>query len=105
MHKADEWKVDMSRLADQPNTVCKISGIVAHATKDWKTEQLAPIVNHCLNEFGPDLTMFGGDWPVCLLGARYDQWVNALKEIVSNRPIAEQQNLFLHNAIRLYQLT
>ena len=104
MHEADQWKADMSRLADQPNTVCKISGIVAHAPNGWTTEHLAPIVNHCLDEFGPDRVMFGGDWPVCLLGARYGEWVNALKEIVSNRPEGERQKLFHRNGTRTYQL-
>jgi len=104
MHEADQWKADMSRLADQPNTVCKISGIVAHAPNGWTTEHLAPIVNHCLDEFGPDRVMFGGDWPVCLLGARYGEWVSALKEIVSNRPEGERQKLFYRNGTRTYQL-
>ena len=104
MHEADQWKADMSRLADQSNTVCKISGIVAHAPNGWTTEHLAPIVNHCLDEFGPDRVMFGGDWPVCLLGARYGEWVNALNEIVSNRPEEERQKLFHQNGTRTYQL-
>ena len=104
MHEADQWKADMSRLADQSNTVCKISGIVAHAPNGWTTEHLAPIVNHCLDEFGPDRVMFGGDWPVCLLGARYGEWVNALNEIVSNRPEGDRQKLFHRNGTRTYQL-
>ena len=104
MHQAKPWQETMSRLADQPNTVCKISGIVAHATKDWSAVQLAPIVNHCLDRFGPERVIFGGDWPVCLLGARYDQWVNALKEIVSNRTEIERRKLFYQNAMRTYQL-
>lgn len=104
-HVAKPWSEAMAKLADQPNTVCKISGIVAHTTKDWSSEQLAPIVNHCLDRFGPDRVMFGGDWPVCLLGARLDQWVNALKEIVSSRPVQHQRKLFHDNAVRFYQLT
>ena len=104
MHEAKPWEEAMSELANQPNTVCKISGIVAHAPKDWVAEQLAPIVNHCLDRFGSERVMFGGDWPVCLIGARYDQWVNGLKEIVSNRPAQERRKLFHDNAMRFYQL-
>ena len=104
-HVAKPWSEAMAKLADQPNTACKISGIVAHATKDWSAEQLAPIVNHCLDRFGPERVMFGGDWPVCLLGARFDQWVDALKEIVSGRPAQHQRKLFHDNAVRFYQLT
>ncbi|MEE2615659.1 MAG: amidohydrolase family protein [Verrucomicrobiota bacterium] len=105
MHEAKPWEEAMSHLADQPNTVCKISGIVAHTTKNWSAAQLAPIINHCLDRFGPDRVMFGGDWPVCLLGAHYDQWVCALKEVVSNRSTQQQQKLFHDNAISFYQLT
>ena len=104
MHEAKPWEEAMSELASQSNTVCKISGIVAHAPKNWEAEQLAPIVNHCLDRFGSERVMFGGDWPVCLIGARYDQWLNGLKEIVSNRPAQEQRKLFHDNAMRFYQL-
>lgn len=103
-HEAKPWTTAMAKLADQPNTICKISGIVAHATPDWTTDELAPVVNQCLDRFGPERVMFGGDWPVCLLGARFDQWVNALKEIVSNRPVEHQRKLFHDNAVRFYQL-
>jgi len=105
MHEAMAWSEAMAKLADRPNTVCKISGIVAHATSKWSAEQLAPIVNHCLDRFGPDRVMFGGDWPVCLLGAKFDQWVQALKEIVSNRTEKHQRKLIHNNATRFYQLT
>ncbi|HAH99111.1 MAG TPA: amidohydrolase [Verrucomicrobiales bacterium] len=104
-HMAKPWSESMAKLADQPNTVCKISGIVAHATPNWTTDQLAPIVNHCLDRFGPDRIMFGSDWPVCLLGARFDQWVKALKEITSNRSAENQRKLFHDNALQFYQLT
>jgi len=103
-HEAKPWTTAMAKLADQPNTICKISGIVAHATPDWTTDELAPVVNQCLDRFGPERVMFGGDWPVCLLGARFDQWVNALKEIASNRPVEHQRKLFHDNAVRFYQL-
>ncbi|MCA9076100.1 MAG: amidohydrolase family protein [Planctomycetaceae bacterium] len=103
-HDAEEWKREMSHLADEPNTVCKISGIVAHVPEEWDTGDLAPIVNHCLDVFGPDRVMFGSDWPVCLLGAPLARWVGALKEIVGQRSVEEQKKLFHDNAIRHYRL-
>ncbi len=100
---APHWKENISRVAARPNVICKISGIVASANpKSWKTADLAPFVNHCLAEFGPDRVIFGGDWPVCLLAASYKQWVNALKEIIAVRPEAEQRKLLAENAIRFY---
>lgn len=104
MHRADPWKRDMEKLAMQPNTVCKISGIIAHVPKQWSTADLAPIVHHCLETFGPDRVLFGGDWPVCLLGGTLRKWVQSLQEIVQDRPLSEQRKLFSHNAIRHYRL-
>jgi L-fuconolactonase len=70
----------------------------------WKAEDLAPVINHTLEVFGPDRVMFAGDWPVCTLGATYRQWVDALKTIVAARPAAEQRKLFHDNAERFYGL-
>jgi len=104
-HTQDAWKRDIASLAKRKNVVCKISGIVARAPQDWNAEHLAPIVDFCLDEFGPDRVMFGGDWPVCKLRATLGQWVNALKEIVSERPHFEQKLLFHDNARTFYGLS
>jgi predicted TIM-barrel fold metal-dependent hydrolase len=99
------WRRDMAAVAERKNVVVKVSGIVASAPKgQWATEDLAPIVNHTLDVFGPDRCMFGGDWPVCTLGASYKQWFDALREIVANRPADQQRRLFHDNAIRHYRL-
>ena len=85
--------------------ICKISGIIASAPQDIPfAESLAPIINHCLDRFGPDRVVFGGDWPVCLLGASYKQWVQTLHTIIANRPMAEQKKLLHGNAKKFYRL-
>ena len=84
---------------------CKVSGIVASTQgMAWTPDDLAPIVNHVLEVFGPDRVAFGGDWPVCTLGASYREWVEALKSIVKGRSEAEQRKLFHDNALRVYRL-
>ncbi len=99
------WKKGVRELADRENVICKISGIVVTAKpKSWKPEDLADVVNYCLDTFGPDRVVFGGDWPVCTLKASYAQWVAALMEIVSERPAEEQRKLFHDNAVRHYRL-
>ena len=70
-----------------------------------RVEDLAPVVNHCLDAFGPDRVFFGGDWPVCLLGSPVRGWVDALKQIVSSRPASEQRKLWSANAIKFYGLS
>jgi L-fuconolactonase len=67
-------------------------------------DQLEPIIHHVLASFGPDRVMFGGDWPVCLLGATYREWVETLRQIVRDHKPEEQRKLFHDNAIRFYGL-
>jgi L-fuconolactonase len=100
-----QWKKDIAEVAKRKSVVCKVSGIVASAAPGkWKADDLAPIVEHTLEVFGPDRVMFGGDWPVCTLAATFAQWVTALKEIVRGRKEEEQRKLFHDNAVRVYAL-
>ena len=71
----------------------------------WTADDLAPIVNHTMEVFGPDRVMFGGDWPVCTKAATYKQWVEALKSIVADRKEEERRKLFADNAVRVYGLS
>jgi len=57
-------------------------------------EQLRPFVEHVWNAFGPDRVVFGGDWPVCLLGGSYNQWVTALRQIAEGRSKPINENYF-----------
>lgn len=103
-HDIDAWKRDIEAFSKRPNVICKISGIVASAPSGWKVEHLAPIVNHCLDAFGPDRVVFGGDWPVCLLGSPLRGWIDALRSIVASRPEADQRKLWSENAAKFYRL-
>lgn len=103
-HNVDAWKRDIETISKRPNVVCKISGIVASAPAGWKPEHLAPIVDHCLDSFGPDRVVFGGDWPVCLMGSSLRGWIDALKTIIANRPMDAQEKLWSGNAQRIYKL-
>jgi predicted TIM-barrel fold metal-dependent hydrolase len=95
----------MDALARRPNLICKISGIVARAPEKWGPEHLAPIVNHCLDAFGPDRVVFGGDWPVCLVRCPLMQWVDALEQITASRPAVDRRKLWSENARKYYALT
>jgi L-fuconolactonase len=100
------WMDGMQALAQHDNVVCKISGIIVTANKDWKPADLEPNMRFSMETFGPDRRMFAGDWPVCTLRASFQQWVNALKEIVRgmNMSLADQKKLFHDNAVKFYGL-
>ncbi|WP_165250849.1 amidohydrolase family protein [Paludisphaera soli] len=100
------WKRDVDRIAALPNVVGKVSGIIASAKgRSWKPDDLAPVVNHMLEAFGPDRVLFGGDWPVCTLGAPLKEWFDALALIVKDLPADRRRKLFHDNAVRVYRLT
>jgi predicted TIM-barrel fold metal-dependent hydrolase len=100
----NDWKRNIEALAKRDRVICKISGIVASAPQGWTAETLAPIINHCLDSFGPKRVVFGSDWPVCLKGATLAQWVAALGEVIRDRKAEEQRALWSENARRHYAL-
>ena len=64
------WAADLRALATRPNVAFKLSGLVTEADWDsWTPGQLRLAMEYVLERFGPDRTMFGSDWPVCLLAA------------------------------------
>ncbi|MSR29969.1 MAG: amidohydrolase [Gemmataceae bacterium] len=100
-----QWKKGMAEIAKNKNLVVKVSGFIASTTRGaWKVDDLAPIINHTLDSFGPDRVMFGGDWPVCTLAATYKEWLTALRQVVASRPLEEQKKLFHDNAASFYGL-
>ncbi|HAN96981.1 MAG TPA: amidohydrolase [Planctomycetaceae bacterium] len=104
-HDADAWRRSIERLASLDNVVCKISGIIARVDPEhWHAEELAPIVDHCLDAFGSERVMFAGDWPVCTLGAPLAAWVEALDTITETRSPEFRRRLYRDNANRFYAL-
>lgn len=101
----EKWRKGILELGQRPNVVCKISGIVASAPENWQASDLAPVVNQSIEAFGEDRIMFAGDWPVCLLRASFEKWVEALKEIVKDRSDSFRRKLFYHNALKFYRLS
>lgn len=106
-HTAEGWKANIAKLASFPNVHCKISGVIARIDKeseDSYTKQLEKTINYCLDTFGPDRVIFGGDWPVCKLGTSLSDWFTAIKEIISIRSEEDQKKLMRDNAIKFYPL-
>ncbi|MFO0924113.1 MAG: amidohydrolase family protein [Pirellulales bacterium] len=99
--EANQWKRSIDVLASLPNVYCKISGIIARLKPNG---EIAPIINHCLDAFGPDRVVFGSDWPVCLSGATLRVWVDRLVAIIADRSQESQRKLWAENAIRFYRI-
>ncbi len=101
----DPWCNDIARIAALPNVNCKISGLVAYADPvSWTTADLRPWFDHLIAVFGWDRVVWGGDWPVCTLGAPLSRWVAATHELVAGADDAARARLFHANAERLYRI-
>ncbi len=103
-HDPDAWKRNIEAYGKLENVICKISGVTGRTTPDRAASELAPVINHCLDAFGPDRVVFGGDWPVCLRSATFRQWVQILGQIIATRPAADRRKLWHDNAVRWYGL-
>jgi predicted TIM-barrel fold metal-dependent hydrolase len=103
--KADleRWKHGIAEVAKRRAVVCKISGFITNSPgKTPSVEEIALVVDHVCDCFGPDRVMFAGDWPVCTLAMTLAEWVATLKAIVAHRPRSEQRRLFYENAAKFY---
>lgn len=99
------WRERISEIADLPNVVIKVSGIVVNTDiENWTIEDLRPAVEHVLASFGWDRVMFGSDWPVCTLAASYRQWFESLSFLVKEASEENRRKLFRENAEKIYRL-
>ena len=99
------WEYYMRKIAELPHVYVKLSGMVTEADwSNWKTEDLRPYVDKCLEWFGPDRLMFGSDWPVCLLAGEYDEVKNALEDCLKELTSEEVNKIMGGTAIQFYQL-
>ena len=100
----ESWTTRMERVAELPNVVCKVSGILANVADGWTVDQLRPYVEFVIETFGWDRVVWGSDHPVVTLFADLTKWVEASREIVAGASQAEQEQLFFRNAERVYRL-
>jgi len=101
----DPWRFEIEALADFPNVVCKISGMVTEAdVRDWTGEDLKPYIDHVIDTFGPDRIMYGGDWPVSILATTYDAWIETLDWATKHLSSEARHKLFYENALEAYKL-
>jgi L-fuconolactonase len=104
------WAAAFTELADLPNTVCKLSGILGvprppgsgHADNADPVAHLRPYADLALNAFGPDRLMFGSDWPVCTLEASYADVVAAAITLTHELSATEQAAILGGTARAVY---
>jgi L-fuconolactonase len=100
------WSEHIRQLAQHPNVVCKVSGMVTEAHwQNWKPEHFRRYFDVVFEAFGARRIMYGSDWPVCLLASSYQRVYDLAAGYCSRLSAGEQQHVFGGAAQRCYQLT
>jgi L-fuconolactonase len=96
------WQRDIALLAEHPNIVCKLSGLVTEAAPDWQIADLRQAVDHVLACFGPRRMLWGSDWPVVNLAGGYAKWFAAAETLLADLSPDEKADIFGGSAARIY---
>lgn len=96
------WRRDIALLAERPNIVCKLSGLVTEAAPDWQIADLRDAVDHVVACFGPSRLLWGSDWPVVNLAGGYEKWLAAAEALLADLSADEKAAAFGGNAARIY---
>ncbi|WP_439626355.1 amidohydrolase family protein [Shinella sp.] len=97
------WRSGLRALGRAANVRLKISDLVAY-DNDWTLESLRPVIDHCLDCFGPARAMFASDFPVARLHASFDEVYGVFRTVAASLSLAEQRALFFATANDTYRL-
>ncbi len=104
-NQREPWRRAIADVAKRERVMCKVSGFIASAAgKQFKAEDVAAVIDHVCNCFGPDRVMFASDWPVCTLAVPLGRWVELAREAVRGRSSVDRRKLFHDNAKKFYDV-
>ena len=99
----EPWAQQVAELSRLPNIAVKLSGLVTEADhKTWTFNQLRPYAEVIVDAFGPTRTMWGSDWPVCLLAASYADVLATAESFVRTMSTADRADVFGSTALAWY---
>ncbi len=103
--ETDNWKKQIKEIAVFENVYCKISGMVTEADwSSWKKDDFTKYLDVIIEAFGTNRIMYGSDWPVCTLAAKYEEQYNIVKDYFSSFSKTEQEHFLGATACNFYQL-
>ena len=97
------WRNGLKLLAENSNTVIKISGL-GMFDQQWTTESIRPLVMDCIEIFGVDRSFFSTNFPVDKLFSSYKKVWDAYFEITNDFSLDEKEKLFFKNAEKYYRI-
>ncbi|MEQ1945504.1 amidohydrolase family protein [Mesorhizobium sp. VNQ89] len=104
--RIEQFREDMRDLAKHPNMWVKLSDLPPYASENWTEEELRPYIEATLDAFGPDRTIYAGDYPILLQSTSMTEWVQVLDNAFADLGLseAETRKIYRDNAIAFYRL-
>ena len=100
-----EWERDIRRLAELPNVLAKLSGLVTEADwRQWTKDDIRPYLDVAFDAFGAGRLMIGSDWPVCTVAAGYARTMAVVTEYIASLPAVDRDNVAGRTAARFWRL-
>ena len=112
----DTWRSGIDAVAACPNINMKLGGIgMPHTGFGWHNrdkpigseelaQDMAPLINYCIEQFGPDRCMFESNFPVDKVSFSYHVMYNAFKRLSRGYSATERADMFHDTAARVYRL-
>ncbi len=110
------WRKGIAAAAECPNVVIKLGGIGMPRTGfDWHLREqpigseelagsMAPLMNYCIEQFGPNRCMFESNFPVDKVSYSYNVMYNAFKRVTKDHSASERSAMFHDTAARVYSI-
>ncbi|MBC7478275.1 MAG: amidohydrolase family protein, partial [Pseudorhodobacter sp.] len=102
----DQYRADVTALSKHKNLWIKLSDLPVEAAENWTEADLRPYIAATLETFGPDRTIFAGDYPICLAATTMTGWVDLLDRAFADLGLSESETraIYRDNANRFYRL-
>jgi L-fuconolactonase len=100
-----QYRADVDELARHPNLWIKLSDLPVEAVWDqWSEADLKPYIDATIEAFGPDRTIYAGDYPVCLQATTLPRWVDVLDRALIDLSEIDLRKIYRDNANQFYRL-
>ena len=97
----EDWARSMTTLSQHRNVYVKLSGWSTFVNR-VRASDVRPYADLVLDTFGADRVMYGGNWPVALVGGTYQQTYRATLEAIAHRPAEQLEDVFHRSAAACY---
>ena len=110
------WRRGIAAMAECPNVTLKLGGMgMPRLGFDWHArskpagseelaETMAPYMDYCIEQFGPDRCMFESNFPPDKMSYSYNVMYNAFKRLSKGYSDGERASMFHDTAARVYRI-